>query len=131
MGNKNDQRQHRALVDWPLWLRPALGALVTFALGVTVFLHTGHLGVFSLGYGGLSTGPGNQLPWKIAGLLLAAKLVATMACYGFGGCGGIFSPTLFFFFFFGGICALFLGGLAASLGHVPAASQVVRAVEGA
>jgi hypothetical protein len=23
------------------------------------------------------------------------KFIATFACYGFGGCGGIFSPTLF------------------------------------
>jgi len=29
-------------------------------------------------------------------LLLCAKLIATVACYGTGGCGGIFSPTLFF-----------------------------------
>jgi len=28
--------------------------------------------------------------------LLAAKFCATVACYGLGGCGGIFSPTLFF-----------------------------------
>lgn len=121
-----DQRQHRALVGLPLWLRPALGALVTWVLGVTVFMKTGHLGVFSLGYDDLSAGLANQLPWKIAGVLLAAKLVATIACYGFGGCGGIFSPTLFF----GGMCGLFLGGLAGLLGHVSAADHVVLAVVG-
>ncbi len=121
-----DQRQHRALVGVPLWLRPALGGLATWSLGVTVFLQTGHLGVFSLGYDDLSAGLANQLTWQIAGVLLAAKLVATIACYGLGGCGGIFSPTLFF----GGMCGLFLGGLAGMLGHLSAADQVVLAVVG-
>jgi CIC family chloride channel protein len=125
LGLRN-QRQHRALVGLPLWLRPALGAVVTWALGVTVFLQTGHLGVLSLGYDDLSAGLANQLPWKIAGVLLAAKLVATIACYGLGGCGGIFSPTLFF----GGMCGLFVDGLAGLLGHVSAANQVVLAVVG-
>lgn len=121
-----NQRQHRALVGLPLWLRPTLGALVTWALGVTVFLQTGHLGVFSLGYDDLSAGLAHQLPWKLAAVLLAAKLVATIACYGFGGCGGIFSPTLFF----GGMCGLFLGGAAAAVCHLTAADQVVLAVVG-
>jgi CIC family chloride channel protein len=121
-----DQRQHRALVGLPLWLRPALGALVTWGLGVTVFLHTGHLGVFGLGYDDLSAGLANQLTWQLAGLLLAAKFLATVACYGFGGCGGIFSPTLFF----GGMCGLFLGGLAGSMFQVSAANQIVLAVVG-
>lgn len=121
-----DQRQHRALTGLPLWLRPTLGALVTWALGVTVFLHTGRLGVFSLGYDDLSAGLANQLTWQIAGVLLAAKLVATIACYGFGGCGGIFSPTLFF----GGMCGLFLAGLAGMLSPLSPADHVVLAVVG-
>ncbi len=36
------------------------------------------------------------------------KLIATTASYGFGGCGGIFSPNLFF----GGMCRSLIGGLA-------------------
>jgi len=121
-----NQRQHRALVGLPLWLRPALGGLVTWALGVTVFVWTGHLGVFSLGYDDLSAGLANQLSWQMAGVLLASKLLATIACYGFGGCGGIFSPTLFF----GGMCGLFLGGLAGTLGHASPPDQVLLAVVG-
>jgi CIC family chloride channel protein len=41
-------------------------------------------------------------------LLLAAKFAATVACYGMGGCGGIFSPTLFF----GAMTGLGIAGIA-------------------
>jgi CIC family chloride channel protein len=80
----------------PAWLRPALGGLVCWGLGVLVFLHTGKLGVFGLGYDDLSEALTGKLLWQTAALLLAAKFAATVACYGMGGCGGIFSPTLFF-----------------------------------
>jgi len=49
-----------------------------------------------VGYANLSEALTGKLIWQTALLLLAAKFVATVACYGFGGCGGIFSPTLFF-----------------------------------
>jgi CIC family chloride channel protein len=45
--------------------------------------------------------------WQLAAALLAGKLIATVACYGFGGCGGIFSPNLFF----GGMCGAVVAGL--------------------
>lgn len=92
----------------PAWLRPALGALVCWGLGVAVFLHTGKLGVFSLGYGDLSDALAGKLVWQTALWLLAAKFMATVACYGMGGCGGIFSPTLFF----GAMTGLVIAGLA-------------------
>ncbi len=111
---------------WPAWLRPAIGALLTWAIGVTVFHFTGRLGVFSLGYDDLSAALTNQLGWRVAGVLLAAKLAATILCYGFGGCGGIFSPSLFF----GGMCGLLLDGLVAPLGHVGPSDQVLLAVVG-
>ena len=91
----------------PPWLRPSLGGLVTWLIGCALLLGTGHLGVFGLGYSDLSAGLNHELTWKLAGMLLAAKLVATVACYGLGGCGGIFSPTLFF----GGMCGICLAGL--------------------
>ena len=121
-----NQRQHRALTGIPLWLRPSLGGLITWGLGVAVFLRTGHLGVFSLGYDDLSAGLANQLTWQLAGVLLVTKFVATVFCYGLGGCGGIFSPTLFF----GGMCGLCAGGLAAMVVPLQAADQVVLAVVG-
>ena len=78
------------------WLRPSIGAAITWVLGAGVFLATGRLGVFSLGYEDLSDALGGKLGWELAGVLLVTKLAATCACYGLGGCGGIFSPTLFF-----------------------------------
>jgi CIC family chloride channel protein len=99
----------KALVALPKWCRPTLGALVAWLLGAVVFRTTGHLGVFSLGYDDLSEALSGNLAWHMAFVLLAAKLVATIACYGFGGCGGIFSPTLFF----GGMAGIAFSGLLA------------------
>jgi CIC family chloride channel protein len=93
LGLRARQRKWTAV---PGWLRPAIGGFICWALGATVFLHTGKLGVFGLGYDDLSEALTGKLIWQTALLLLAAKFVATVACYGFGGCGGIFSPTLFF-----------------------------------
>ena len=59
-------------------------------------MHTGKLGVFGLGYDDLTDALAGKIVWQTALLLLAAKFIATVACYGTGGCGGIFSPTLFF-----------------------------------
>lgn len=92
----------------PAWIRPGLGALLCWALGVVVFLKTGRLGVFGLGYGDLSDALAGKVAWQLAAVLLAAKLFATVACYGSGGCGGIFSPTLFF----GAMTGLVVAGLA-------------------
>jgi chloride channel protein, CIC family len=110
----------------PLWIRPALGGLITWVLGCAVFVYTGHLGVFSLGYENLSAGLTGQLDWRIAGVLLVAKLVATICCYGLGGCGGIFSPTLFF----GGACGLFLAGIAGVWMPLNPADHIVLGVVG-
>ncbi len=92
----------------PAWSRPAIGGLICWALGVFVFFETGRLGVFGLGYDDLSEALTGKLIWQTAALLLAAKFVATVACYGLGGCGGIFSPTLFF----GAMAGLGIAGLA-------------------
>jgi len=110
----------------PAWALPAVGGLVTWGLGVAVFRATGRLGVFALGYGDLSDALAGNLGWKLAAILLAAKFVATFACYGFGGCGGIFSPTLFF----GGMVGVVVAGLAAWQIHVPQADLLTLAVVG-
>jgi len=91
----------------PLWLWPAVGALVTWVLGAFVFCRSGKLGVFALGYHDLSTALAGDLGWQLAAILLVAKFIATFSCYGFGGCGGIFSPTLFF----GGMTGIVVAGL--------------------
>lgn len=92
----------------PAWTQPALGAVICWALGLAVFWQTGRLGVFGLGYEDLSDALAGKVDWQIAGLLLLTKFVGTVACYGLGGCGGIFSPTLFF----GAMAGLSVAGLA-------------------
>ncbi len=91
---------------FPAWLLPVAGALVTWTLGASVFCATGHLGVFSLGYDDLSSALAGDIGWQLAAVLLVAKFIATFSCYGFGGCGGIFSPNLFF----GGMIGVMVAG---------------------
>ena len=91
----------------PIWTFPVVGALVTWVLGVAVFWRTGRLGVFGLGYDDLSSALAGDIGWQLAAVLLVAKFIATFSCYGFGGCGGIFSPTLFF----GGMIGVIVAGL--------------------
>ena len=110
----------------PDWLRPSLGALVTWVLGSAVFVYTGKLGVFGLGYGDLSEALRGGFAWKLAGILVAAKLFATVACYGFGGCGGIFSPMLFL----GGMCGICLAGLCGLVVPLKHPDEIVLAVIG-
>jgi CIC family chloride channel protein len=88
--------RHSRLKSIPPWLRPAVGSVVTWGIGVSVFLIYGRLGVFSLGYDDLAGAlNGNIVGW-LALLLLAAKFAATIFSYGSGGCGGVFAPSLFF-----------------------------------
>ncbi len=82
--------------------------------------------MFSLGYDDLSAGLSHHLSWHIAGLLLGTKLLATVLCYGLGGCGGIFSPTLFL----GGMCGVCLAGLGALALPLAAPDQLALAVVG-
>lgn len=120
------REQQRHWTKIPGWLKPAIGAVLTWGIGTTVFFLTKHLGVFSLGYSDLSLGLDDQLPWKIAALLLVAKLVATILSYGFGGCGGIFSPTLFF----GGMSGLVIAGLFSLATPIPREDFITLAVVG-
>lgn len=110
----------------PAWLLPVLGGLVTWALGCAVFWNTGRLGVFSLGYDDLSSALAGDIGWQLATVLLVTKFVATFACYGFGGCGGIFSPTLFF----GGMTGVAAAGLLSLEWHVARADALTLAVVG-
>ena len=88
---------------------PVLGGLITWALGSAMFWRTGRLGVFGLGYDDLSSALAGDVAWKLAGAFCCwPKFMATFSCYGFGGCGGIFSPTLFF----GGMVGAVVAGLA-------------------
>jgi CIC family chloride channel protein len=119
------QRQKRFTLI-PAWMRPGIGGVITWALGASVFLGTGHLGVFSLGYADLTAGLAHKLDWQMAGLLLVTKLVAIVACFGLGGCGGIFSPMLFL----GGMCGICLAGLGNLAVPMSAPDQLALAVVG-
>ena len=110
----------------PAWLKPCLGGWITWAVGCPVFLGCQRLGVFGLGYDDLSDALQHGIGWKIAGLLAVAKTVATVASYGTGGCGGIFSPTLFI----GAMCGFFTGGIAGNWLHLTPADQLVLAATG-
>jgi CIC family chloride channel protein len=110
----------------PAWARPCIGGFATWALGCPVFLACQRLGVFGLGYEDLSDALQHGIGWKIAGLLAAAKLLATIVSYGTGGCGGIFSPTLFI----GAMCGFFTGGLAGHWVPLTAADHLVLAATG-
>jgi len=80
----------------PAWLRPMFGGWSVWILAILVFYYTGSVGIFGLGYQELSESLQHGLPWKLAAILLVAKIIATAACYGFGNSGGIFAPSLFF-----------------------------------
>jgi chloride channel protein, CIC family len=110
----------------PAWLIPVAGAIITWTLGAAVFVQTRHLGVFSLGYEDLSGALAGDVGWQLAALLLGAKFIATFTCYGFGGCGGIFSPTLFF----GGMVGVIVSGLVSLQWPVAQADTVTLAVVG-
>lgn len=110
----------------PAWLLPVLGGLLTWVIGCAAFLAVGKIGVFGLGYEDLSSALANRFEWKVAGVMVLAKLLATAVGYGFGGCGGIFAPTLFI----GGMAGFFLGGLARLWVPLTAADQIVLAVVG-
>jgi CIC family chloride channel protein len=110
----------------PGWLLPVFGAVITWALGVAIFTQTRRLGVFSLGYDDLSSALAGDIGWQLAAVLLGAKFIATFTCYGFGGCGGIFSPALFF----GGMTGVLVAGLVSLQWHVAQADLETLAVVG-
>jgi CIC family chloride channel protein len=91
----------------PRWLHPLVGGLITWVVGISIFRATGKLGVFALGYQDLSDALAHGMVWRLALVLLVGKMFCTIVSYGLGGCGGIFSPNLFF----GGMCGAIVAGL--------------------
>ena len=125
LGLRESFRRRPAFRAVPAWLRPSIGGVITWGIGAAVFLHSGHLGIFSLGYDDLNHGLNNQLTWELAALLLAGKLVSTVVGYGTGGCGGIFAPNLFL----GAMAGVALSGLTRGLGlHLSSDDHVLLAV---
>jgi len=73
----------------PEWLKPAVGGL---GLGLMALQLPEVLGV---GYETVNAALTGSLVWKLALILLAAKLMATSLCIGSGMSGGIFAPSLY------------------------------------
>ena len=94
-------------------------ALLAFGL-------TGRLGAFGLGDQDLVAALNGNIIWTVALCLLVAKLLATAACYGAGGCGGIFAPLLFF----GGMAGVLVGGLTAGRLGLTNQDQTLLALTG-
>lgn len=111
---------------FPRWLHPLIGGLITWAIGAAVFAWSGRLGVFGLGYEDLSDSLLHGIAWRLAAALLAGKLIATIAGYGLGGCGGIFSPNLFF----GAMCGAVVAGLGGHFLTLNEADSVLLIVGG-
>jgi CIC family chloride channel protein len=93
---------------------------------MAAYARTGKLGVFALGYDDLSDALRVGLVWKVAALLLVAKLIATILCYGLGGSGGIFSPHLFF----GGMCGIAVAGICNHFISLNESDRILLAVGG-
>ena len=99
---------------------------MTWIIGASVFLLTARLGVFGLGYDDLSDALNHPFTWQLATALLVGKLIATVACYELGGCGGIFSPNLFF----GGMCGALIAALGGHFLRLSGSDSVLLAVGG-
>ena len=110
----------------PAWMLPLCGGLITWLLGSSVFMATGKIGVFGLGYEDLSSALNNNFGWQIAGVLVCAKVCTTIACFSFGGCGGVFAPSLFI----GGLSGYFIGGIANTVIPLTGADRIVLAAVG-
>jgi CIC family chloride channel protein len=108
------RRQIRRQAMIPLALRPFVGALVTWVAATVVFAATGHDGVLGLGYADLNACLAGSLGLVVVFLLLLGKWAATTASYAWGGCGGIFAPTLCLGAFAGSLC----GGVAVTFFHL-------------
>ncbi len=110
----------------PLPLRPVAGALVTWAAASLVFVGTGHSGVLGLGYGDLNACLAGSLGLATVAALLLGKWIATTASYAWGGCGGIFAPTLFL----GAFAGALLAGVTHLFFDLPPATASLLAVTG-
>lgn len=108
----------------PVWLTPVAGGVLSWAIGATVFLLCGHLGVFGIGYTDVTQAIGGDFALKTVLLLFAGKLLATAFAVGAGGCGGIFAPS-FFIGAMGGAGVVALAGRFMTLSSSDAAMLVL------
>lgn len=108
------RKRFAALKLLPAWAKPATGGLLTGVLAVLALQFLGSRGVTGGGYSTLESALNGQLATRAMLVLCAMKLVATVFCYGSGGAGGIFAPSLFI----GGMLGGAVGALDTTLlGH--------------
>jgi chloride channel protein, CIC family len=117
-------RCKRSALSGPLKL--VLGTLIGGIFAVLAFGLTGRLGTFGLGDQDLIAALNGAIVWNVALVLLLTKLLATTACYGAGGCGGIFAPLLFF----GGMAGALVGELTAGSLGLTSQDQTLLALTG-
>jgi len=117
-------RCKRSAISGPV--RLALGALAGGVFAFAAFKLTGRLGGFGLGEGDLLAALRNGIFWPVALCLLVAKIAATSACYGTGGCGGIFAPIIFF----GAMAGVLVHGVAAPWLGLTSGDQTLLALVG-
>jgi chloride channel protein, CIC family len=110
----------------PQVLRPLIGAMATWVAATAVFAGTGHAGVIGMGYADLNACLAGTLSLAAVAALLFGKWIATTASYAWGGCGGIFAPTLFLGAFTGYLVSAILGAPAG----LPADALPLLAVTG-
>ena len=85
-------------IPLPRILRTALGGLL---LGTLAFFVPE---ILSGGYGYVQQAINNDLPLKLMGVLVLAKILATTFTISSGGSGGVFGPSLFIGAMVGGVC---------------------------
>lgn len=95
----------------PVYLKPALGALLTGLL-ILAFPQ-----VIAGGYGWIQRAIDGQMTLGTMALLALAEIVALSFTVASGGSGGVFAPSLF--------VGAMLGGACASVGHQPVAPFVI------
>jgi len=109
-----------------LSLKLAIGAFFGGLAALLAFWLTGHLGAFGLGEADMLSALRGEILWPVAICLLLAKLFATSACYGSGGCGGIFAPIIFF----GAMAGVVVHGLLAPWLGLTSQEQTLMALVG-
>ena len=89
------RKQFTTSTKLAVWVRPAIGGLVTGMLAVGVMLLVRVGGITGGGYDVLVGALSGKFTVEVLLVLGACKLLATVFSYSSGGAGGIFAPALF------------------------------------
>ncbi|MBI3179521.1 MAG: chloride channel protein [Deltaproteobacteria bacterium] len=110
------------------YLKPALGGLLTGAVGVALYLATGNgdlLSVMAFGYGALQGALNGEIGIMVLLLIAAGKMVTTSLTIGSGGSAGVFGPSMVIGGAVGGAVGLALHQLFPGVVVEPAAYVLV------